>query len=155
MPNKIIFNGNEYASVDEMPPDVRQAYEQAMSTFTDANRNGVPDIFEHGGLTISKRVSQIVYNGKAYSSVNELPAEARQQYEEAMAKLDANRNGIPDVLDSSKTLTFKTTKRVQLSSPSVQPSRGQATSNTVLIMAVAIIFLLALVGALFVMLVLK
>lgn len=43
---KIIFNGREYKSADEMPPEARAAYEQAMSVFTDADRNGIPDIFE-------------------------------------------------------------------------------------------------------------
>jgi len=42
---KIIANGNEYNSLDELPPDVRTKYEQAMGAL-DANRNGVPDFFE-------------------------------------------------------------------------------------------------------------
>ena len=42
---KIIANGNEYSSLDELPPDVRAKYEQAMGTL-DSNRNGVPDFFE-------------------------------------------------------------------------------------------------------------
>ena len=42
---KIIANGNEYNSLDELPPDVRAKYEQAMGAL-DSNRNGVPDFFE-------------------------------------------------------------------------------------------------------------
>ena len=47
---RIVFNGKEYASQEEMPVDVRQAYDQAMGTvLADADRNGIPDIFETGG----------------------------------------------------------------------------------------------------------
>jgi len=42
---KIIAEGNEYDNLDELPPDVRAKYEQAMGAL-DSNRNGVPDFFE-------------------------------------------------------------------------------------------------------------
>ena len=42
---RIIANGNEYNNLDDLPPDVRAKYEQAMGTL-DSNRNGVPDFFE-------------------------------------------------------------------------------------------------------------
>ena len=48
-PARIIFNGREYANADEMPAEARAAYEQAMGVFTDADRNGIPDIFEGAG----------------------------------------------------------------------------------------------------------
>jgi hypothetical protein len=49
IPTKIVFNGQEFNSPDEMPEAVRGAYEQAMSgVLTDANRNGIPDLFEGG-----------------------------------------------------------------------------------------------------------
>ena len=45
---RIKVNGKTYKSVDEMPPDVRRQYEQAMQTMmADRDRNGVPDILEH------------------------------------------------------------------------------------------------------------
>lgn len=47
MHSRIVFNGTEYSSPDQMPPDVRQAYDRAMgSVLADADRNGIPDIFE-------------------------------------------------------------------------------------------------------------
>lgn len=114
MNTKIVFNGQEYNSVDEMPPEARQAYEQAMSVFADKNQNGTPDLFEgralpgqilasvfadrdgngtpdllegQGGL--ASRPQAIVYEGKVYTSLEELPAEARQKYEAGMGKLSA------------------------------------------------------------------
>lgn len=44
--SKIVFNGREFSSPDDMPPDIRQAYDQV---FIDANRNNIPDIIEGGG----------------------------------------------------------------------------------------------------------
>ncbi len=100
MVNKITFNGQEYASVDEMPTDVRTAYEQAMGLFVDKDRDGTPDILEGiGQVNIQAVHTRIVVNGQAYSSVEEMPPEVHQQYEQAMAKVDADRNGVPDVLE--------------------------------------------------------
>ena len=42
---KIIVNGQTYNSLDQLPPEVRAKYEQAMNAM-DANRNGVPDFLE-------------------------------------------------------------------------------------------------------------
>jgi hypothetical protein len=42
---RIVADGNEYNSLDELPPEVRAKYEQAMGAL-DSNRNGVPDFFE-------------------------------------------------------------------------------------------------------------
>ena len=100
MANKIIFNGQEYPSVEEMPAEVRQAYEQVMGVFADTDRDGTPDILEGiGGATIQAVHTTIVANGQAYSSVDEMPADVRKQYKQAMGKFDADRNGVPDVLE--------------------------------------------------------
>ena len=42
---KILVDGKEFNSIDELPPDARAKYEQAMGTL-DANRNGIPDFVE-------------------------------------------------------------------------------------------------------------
>ena len=52
---KIIADGKEYDSLDELPPDVRAKYEQAMGSL-DANRNGMPDFLE-GMMNTSSMVS--------------------------------------------------------------------------------------------------
>lgn len=41
----IVINGQVYDGLDQLPPEVRAKYEQAMSAM-DANRNGVPDFLE-------------------------------------------------------------------------------------------------------------
>src|SRR5512133_2631068 len=57
---------------------------------------------------------RIVIDGKAYSSVDEMPEDVRKQYEQAMSSLrdqsgtniadvlaDKNKNGIPDIIENS------------------------------------------------------
>jgi len=46
METKIIFNGKTYTKVEDMPEEVRQAYQQALAQFAGADRNGIPDILE-------------------------------------------------------------------------------------------------------------
>lgn len=41
----------------------------------------------------------IAVDGKEFHGLESLPPEARARYEEAMGKLDANRNGIPDMVE--------------------------------------------------------
>ena len=42
---KILVDGQAYNSLDQLPPEIRAQYEQAMSTM-DKNRNGIPDFVE-------------------------------------------------------------------------------------------------------------
>src|SRR5215216_7409097 len=42
---KILVDGKEFNSLDDLPPEARAKYEKAMSAL-DANRNGIPDFME-------------------------------------------------------------------------------------------------------------
>ena len=79
---KISFNGQEYDSLDAMPPEVRQAYEQVLAE----SRTHKP--------------TKLMFNGREYDSVDQMPAEVRSQYEQVMAEFDKDHNGIPDMLES-------------------------------------------------------
>lgn len=50
---KIVVDGNTYNGVDELPPDARAKYEQAMGSM-DNNRNGMPDFLE-GMMNVSNQ----------------------------------------------------------------------------------------------------
>ncbi|MFL5807834.1 MAG: hypothetical protein ACJ8CR_39650 [Roseiflexaceae bacterium] len=98
----INFNGQEYDSPDAMPPDVRRLYELANQMLADQDGDGVPDLFGQVAGTSQANViqtTQFVVDGKVYTSLDELPAEARQKYEQALGQWDANRNGVPDMLE--------------------------------------------------------
>ncbi|HEY1014775.1 MAG TPA: cytochrome c oxidase assembly factor Coa1 family protein, partial [Herpetosiphonaceae bacterium] len=75
-------------SVDDMPPDMRRAYQRLMGVFADENGDGMPDIFE------------VADPYRKYNSADQLPPEARKVYEQAMgafAQQDAfGRDGFKD-----------------------------------------------------------
>jgi hypothetical protein len=79
----IVFNGQEYSSLDDMPADIREAYLRAMAAFADSDGNGVPDVFERGGNI------QIQTQQQTFTSLNEMPADVRQTYEQAMSMLSS------------------------------------------------------------------
>src|SRR5438046_405754 len=95
MTTRIMFNGQEYASAEAMPEDVRKVYQQALAQLADADHNGIPDVLERGGAgtVIGIQNSSITVNGKTYGSVGEMPALVRFLYEQAMGQLDPNRAG--------------------------------------------------------------
>ncbi len=85
---RIRFNGKEYSCLEDMPPQVRQAYEKALAS---AQTSGT-------GL-ISHTTSKLIFNGHEYASVDEMPADIRRMYEQVMTMVDSNQNGIPDALE--------------------------------------------------------
>jgi acyl CoA:acetate/3-ketoacid CoA transferase alpha subunit len=95
METKIIFNGKTYTKLEDMPEEVRQAYQQALAQFVDADKNGIPDILERGGAgnVIAIQQSSINFNGREYKSTGEMPAIVRRLFEMAMGQADANRLG--------------------------------------------------------------
>jgi hypothetical protein len=115
----IVVDGKTYNSVNDMPSDVRQKYEQAIGSLADTNSNQIPDVFENTNLLIDKEGNgvsnafknivtthttvnsriKIVIDGKEYNKVEDLPPEVRAKYEAAIARLDANHDGIPDFVE--------------------------------------------------------
>ena len=93
MPNKITIktritvNGKEYASVDELPPELRAAYEKAIS---------------QGNLTtrVERAATKITFNGREFDSIDQMPDDIRRIYESVMAAVDKDHDGIPDSLES-------------------------------------------------------
>lgn len=112
MQQQIIINGITYNSPDEMPPDVRAQYDLMGNLLADKNQNGMPDIVENAmqsGTTVMQ-TSALVYEGKTYARAEDLPPEARAEYEQAMAQLaDHNRDGVQDVLENSARPVVVTT----------------------------------------------
>ncbi len=94
MSKKIIVNGQEFSSVEEMPPDVRRQYEQAMSALADRDGDGIPDIMQSGlsGRSGTEELgdgfhkvevetrSEYVVDGNEYSSLDEMPPEVREMF---------------------------------------------------------------------------
>lgn len=58
--SKIIVNGQVFDGLDQLPPEVRAKYEQAMGAL-DANKNGIPDFME-GMLGTSNQTNPVATN---------------------------------------------------------------------------------------------
>lgn len=86
---RIEVNGREYASVDDMPPDVRRLYEQAMRRLQERGPGepGAPP--ETTGSpetpTTVRTTRRLVVNGKEISSLDELPENMRELARRALA----------------------------------------------------------------------
>jgi hypothetical protein len=87
---KIKYKGQEYSSVEELPPEVRAAYEKAMAT---------------GGASVS---TKIVFNGQEYASLGQMPAAQRKLYQYAL-KLSHETEAIAPAreVDSAALLTSR------------------------------------------------
>lgn len=154
MKTKIVYNGKEYSSLDELPPEAREAFERAGSALTDKNRDGVPDILEGrpgemnvSVTTLSQHDRKIVFNGREYSSPDELPPEARAAYRQAMEQLDKDADGVPDLVQETfKLKTASPERRASLTFPttsSVTSDEAAASSRRwIILLAGAVIILL-------------
>ena len=122
----IIVDGQAYNDVNEMPPDVRALYEEALRN---ASRNGTPDPFASTDPFAGQPVSiqteaptflnstKFVVNGQTFDTLDQLPPEARAKYEQAMGKLDANHNGIPDIVEGMFNLPAQPSVATSVDAP--------------------------------------
>lgn len=168
MSTTIKFNGKEYSSVEEMPADIRLAYQALTRTFADKNQDGVPDIFEGLGSPGTHRieinqtkVSKIIYNGKEYSNREEMPADARAEYDKAMDRLmaDEDKNGVPDVFEIGSANIPQVSRQISQVRQSLPPavptstsSRGTNDTMIFLIGIIIVVLLLVVAGLLFLLL---
>lgn len=92
MSEKIVFNGREYDGVDAMPAEVRRQYEAVLIIVRGQSGGGkLESLLESGPVRKLFKISttvrrRIVVNGKEFTSVDEMPADARAAYERAVAE---------------------------------------------------------------------
>ncbi len=104
---RILYQGKEYDSPDDLPPAARQAYEQALA--------GQPGSSQ---LKINRIGSKITIDGQTYNSIDEIPPEKRGIYETVMASvMDKNQAGIPDALQSGGLASSPVTGGLAPSAP--------------------------------------
>src|SRR5256714_7210667 len=74
----IRFNGREYANADEMPPDVRAAYDRAV--------DDTPPL--HSGARLAAKLkAKIIVNGNEFNHPGELSVDDRHSLHEALEAL--------------------------------------------------------------------
>ncbi len=72
---KIVVNGKEYGSVEELPANIRTTYEKALS-------DGAVPVRAAGGSAVGGRIT---VGGTTYDSPESMPPEVRRLYDDAMA----------------------------------------------------------------------
>ena len=139
---RIIVNGREYAGVEEMPEDVRHAYEQALAS---AGREG-------HGINPAGPQTKIIFNGREYASLDEMPEEIRTLYDAAMATVDAHGSvefGVGKA-HASATAPLGPAGGVATQQPSMAPIEvGGSGATSTLRAVIAAIVILMLLGALY------
>jgi hypothetical protein len=74
----IRFNGREYANADEMPVDVRAAYDRAVEE--------MPPL--HSGARLAAKLNaKIIVNGSEFNNAGEMSVDDRHLYHEALEAL--------------------------------------------------------------------
>jgi hypothetical protein len=137
---KIIYQGKEYATPEELPPEARQAYEQAL-----AGQGTSPQV------KVTTNGSKITLNGQTYNSLDEMPEEARRIYESVMAEVDKNQDGIPDALQTSGQASFPVAGSPAPSAPLIPQANVISPANTnkrLLVVSGVVILILFLIAAL-------
>lgn len=78
MQTRIVFNGREYTGLDQMPEDVRKAFQDTLAHLNaDSDHNGVPDVLEGQGNALSVTQASITINGRTIEDVRNLPGPMR------------------------------------------------------------------------------
>ena len=85
----IRFNGREYANADEMPSDVRAAYDRAVDETAEL----------HSGARLAAKLNaKIIVNGDEFNNAGEMSVDDRHLYHEALEALFT-----PDIAISTQT----------------------------------------------------
>jgi hypothetical protein len=74
----IRFNGREYANADEMPSDVRAAYDRAVDDMA---------LLHSGARLAAKLNAKIIVNGNEFNNAGEMSVDDRHLYHEALEAL--------------------------------------------------------------------
>lgn len=129
---KIRYKGQEYSSVDQLPPEVRAVYERAMA-------GGGNVVVNHGtGL-------RLVVNGKQYPSVADMSAAEKKLYDDAMQLI---RDDVSAALTTSPAESSVSTASATTPKPAAVDSGWLTKRQVQLIILVAgVLLALALVIA--------
>lgn len=97
MSTRIIFNGQEYASPDDMPEDVRKAYQAVLDSLADRDGDGLPDAFTKDGRNVvGVHQSSITFKGPFGATTGGLPGPLGRLVEAAAGRLGAEGGGDRD-----------------------------------------------------------
>jgi hypothetical protein len=78
MQTRIVFNGQEYSGPEQMPDDVRKAFQEMLAQLSaDADHSGVPNVLEGRGNVLGMQQSSLTINGRTIENLRDLPGPLR------------------------------------------------------------------------------
>ncbi|MDD5599457.1 MAG: hypothetical protein PHV82_16030 [Victivallaceae bacterium] len=134
---KVNINDKEYNSIEEMPPDIRAAFEKAMASPSNQ-------------INISSQQTKIVFNGIEYKNIEEMPQDIRQLYEKVITAAKENdvHSGIS--LSGNFSSTGKISKTISGMENTKAPIKAESIiSPRILITGIAVIALIVFLYLMF------
>lgn len=138
---KFKINGREYGSLEEMPVEIREAYEKAVG-----NKAG-----QEVGNVQSISHKKIIFNGQEYESEDSMPSEIRHMYEtimESVKNREISQDGNSAKIEETP-VGFKNEGATHIPNAPRPISPESFISARILIIAAAVIALLAGIYILF------
>ncbi len=137
---RIRVNGQEYASEDDMPPAIRQAYERAMANVRSGAARG---LVKASGVSADAHVrTKITFNGQEFDSAAAMPTAIRKLYDDVMATLDAEPSSGRDAGAVQAQLPVGGSLSVSESAIAMKAARPESTTARLLVAGVVIAALL-------------
>jgi hypothetical protein len=117
---KIRYNGKDFSSVDELPPEIRAIYERALAN----RRNKLMS-------TGTKVLTQLVINGHEVESTKELSEDEQKLYADAMQLLkDSGTGNLGGTPAQTITKSLSAAPNVSVTTPVSAPiETGWLTAN--------------------------
>jgi hypothetical protein len=133
---KFKVNGKEYNSIEEMPPDIRSAFEKAMASQAGSGQQANPATMQ----------TKIIFNGTEYQSIDAMPQDVRQLYEKVLNAAETGNaptniittGDISDILTGHKTYGNTNMEKP----PKIEPSAFSPQMLIIGAMLIALVILL-------------
>jgi len=136
---KFKVNGKEYNSIEEMPPDIRNAFEKAIASQAGKGQPVNPTTMQ----------TKIIFNGTEYQSIDAMPQDVRQLYEKVLKAAEtgtapANIITANDISGmQAEPKTYRTTNMGNMGNPTkIEPSAFSPQTLIIGFMLIALVILL-------------
>jgi hypothetical protein len=113
---KYKIKGKEYNSIEEMPPDIRNAFEKAMASREGSDHQGSPALVR----------TKIIFNGTEYDGLEAMPQDVRQLYEKMLRAAETG-DVPPDIITEGE---IKGILAGPKSSGNIKPNMGNMGTPT-------------------------
>ncbi len=102
----IRINGKDYNRPEDMPPEIRAAYERAMASLGGRSPQLTAGPAASYGDAATPPTSTITFNGQHYGSADEMPADVRALYDDVIATLrhEQAASGAPQGTTAARTV---------------------------------------------------